>query len=63
MFVLCQVARWNVIPSWFQFVGEIKELYQKKYYKREESNLPHYFLVEKINKRKKAKAKKFPFGI
>ena len=64
MFVACRIARWNIIPSWFKFVGEIKELYQKKYFNRV-NDLPHLNLEKNIsnikNNKKKPKAKPFSF--
>ena len=52
------VVKWNVTPKWFEYLGEIKELYQKKYYKRDEQNLPHYYLIERIEKKKKERKEK-----
>ena len=35
------VLTWNVLPPWFEYLEEIKELYIKKYYDRDSNNLPH----------------------
>lgn len=57
MFIVCQAAWWNVYPAWLKYKTEIKELYQKKYYSREERLLPHYNLLENIKKKKKESEK------
>ena len=31
----------NVLPKWFEYLTDLKELYTIKYYKRNEENLPH----------------------
>ena len=54
MFIVFQIAHWNIIPSWFNLIEEIKELYYKKYFSRDEKALPHFDLIRKIEKRKKA---------
>ena len=55
---ICSIVKWNVTPKWFEYLGEIKELYQKKYYKRDEQNLPHYYLIERIEKKKRERKEK-----
>ena len=57
MFIVCQAAWWNVYPAWLKYKSEIKDLYQKKYYSREERLLPHYNLLENIKKKKRESEK------
>ena len=52
---ICSVVRWNVTPKWFDYSAEIKDLYYKKYFKRETQTLPHYYLIERIEKKRKKK--------
>lgn len=62
MFLACRISRWNIIPSWFKFVGEIKELYHKKYFNRM-NDLPHLNLEKNISNIKNNKKKpKKPFS-
>lgn len=35
------LLEWNILPPWFEYLSEIKELYYKKYYLRDEKYLPH----------------------
>ena len=51
VFLMSTVFFWNILPPWFQYLEDIKELYQKKYYERENNNLPHLH----IRKKKKLK--------
>ena len=56
---ICSVVRWNVTPKWFDYSAEIKDLYQKKYFNRDAHNLPHYYLIERIEKKKRNKKSNF----
>ena len=47
---MCWFVPWNNFPYWFTYVNDIKDLYFKKYFSRIERKLPHYQLIEKINK-------------
>ena len=51
VFLMSTVFFWNILPPWFQYLEDIKELYQKKYYERDNNNLPHLH----IRKKKKLK--------
>ena len=50
IFTMCWFVPWNNFPYWFTYVNDIKDLYFKKYFSRIERKLPHYQLIEKINK-------------
>ena len=41
---------YNLLPLWFDEEQELKELYDKKYFRRKGINLPHNSLVEKERK-------------
>ena len=41
VFLVSTVLTWNVLPPWFEYLEEIKELYIKKYFDRDSNNLPH----------------------
>ena len=47
VFLLSTLLTWNVLPPWFQYLEDIKELYIKKYYDRDSNNLPHLHLRKK----------------
>ena len=47
VFLMSIVLFWNIFPSWFQYLEDIKELYSKKYYERNSNNLPHLHIVKK----------------
>ena len=47
IFLMSIVLFWNIFPSWFQYLEDIKELYDKKYYGRDNNNLPHLHIVKK----------------
>ena len=47
VFLMSIVLFWNIFPSWFQYLEDIKELYTKKYYERNSNNLPHLHIVKK----------------
>ena len=48
IYVFCWFLQWNAFPKWFSYLNDIVDLYHKKYFQREEKNLPHYSLLEKI---------------
>ena len=48
VFVICWIMQWNAFPIWFNYLSSIVDLYHKKYFQRDEKNLPHYSLLEKI---------------
>ena len=35
---------WKVFPFWWKELSDLKELYDKKYFRRKGKNLPHYYL-------------------
>ena len=41
---------YNLLPLWFNEEQELKELYDKKYFRRRGINLPHNSLLEKERK-------------
>ena len=47
VFLMSTVLFWNILPPWFQYLEDIKELYLKKYYERDNNNLPHLHIVKK----------------
>ena len=47
IFLMSIVFFWNILPPWFQYLEDIKELYNKKYYERDNKNLPHLHIVKK----------------
>jgi len=47
VFLMSTVFFWNIFPPWFQYLEDIKELYEKKYYERDNNNLPHLHIVKK----------------
>ena len=36
--------KWSIRPSWFKELKELKELYDKKFFRRKRKNLPHIYL-------------------
>lgn len=55
IFIATLFVKWNILPSWFEYLDDIKEVYHKKYFRRESKNLPHLLLIEKKRKNKKYK--------
>ena len=47
IFVLTLFVKWNIMPSWFEYLDDIKEVYHKKYFRRSSKNLPHLLLIER----------------
>ena len=47
IFLMSIVFFWNILPPWFQYLDDIKELYMKKYYERDNNNLPHLHIKKK----------------
>ena len=41
------IYNFNILPIWFYHLGDLKVLYDKKYYSREITALPHLALEEK----------------
>ena len=39
--IIIYLMNWNVLPNWFEHLQELKELYDAKYFRRTENNLPH----------------------
>ena len=39
--------RWNKLPDWFIHIGLVKQLYNKMFYNKLSSRLPHHFLKQK----------------
>ena len=35
---------WKVFPFWWKELSDLKELYDKKYFRRKGKNLPHHYL-------------------
>ncbi len=55
IFILTLFVKWNILPSWFEYLDDIKEVYHKKYFRRDAKNLPHLLLIERKKKNKKYK--------
>ena len=47
VFLMSTILFWNIFPPWFQYLEDIKELYMKKYYERDNGNLPHLHIIKK----------------
>ena len=48
--IIIYLINWNVQPNWFDHLPELKELYDAKYFRRTEANLPHLkFVNDKDN--------------
>ena len=52
IFILTLFVKWNIMPSWFEYLDDIKEVYNKKYFRRSAKNLPHLLLLERQKKHK-----------
>ena len=46
VFLLSTLLTWNILPPWFEYLEDIKELYKKKYFERDSNSLPHLHLNE-----------------
>ena len=55
IFIMTLFVKWNILPSWFEYLDDIKEVYHKKYFRRDAKNLPHLLLIERKKKSKKNK--------
>ena len=55
IFIATLFVKWNILPSWFEYLDDIKEVYHKKYFRRDAKNLPHLLLIERKRKNKKYK--------
>ena len=47
--LLSTLLTWNVLPPWFEYLDDIKELYTKKYFERDSSNLPHLTITRNVD--------------
>ena len=47
VFLLSTLLTWNILPPWFEYLDDIKELYIKKYFERASNNLPHLHIKKK----------------
>ena len=56
IFILTLFAKWNIMPSWFEYLDDIKEVYDKKYFRRSSKYLPHLLLMERQKKQKRFRA-------
>ena len=52
IFILTLFVKWNIMPSWFEYLDDIKEVYNKKYFRRSAKNLPHLLLMERQKRQK-----------
>ena len=55
IFTVTKIIPWNSIPPWFEYLQEIKDMYNKKYYVRNNMNLPHLYLLDKLKGGKERK--------
>ena len=53
IFLATLFVKWNILPSWFEYLDDIKEVYHKKYFRRDYKNLPHILLMERKRRYKK----------
>ena len=53
IFILTLFIKWNILPSWFEYLEDIKEIYNKKYFRRSGKNLPHLLLMQRHRRNKK----------
>ena len=53
IFILTLFVKWNILPSWFEYLDDIKEIYNKKYFRKSAKNLPHLLLLERKKRSKK----------
>ena len=47
IFIATLFVTWNILPSWFEYLDDIKEVYHKNYFRRDAKNLPHLLLIER----------------
>lgn len=45
LMILMYCLDWKIFPFWWKEIGELKELYDKKYFRRRGRNLPHRYLL------------------
>ena len=55
IFIITLFVKWNILPPWFEYLDDIKEVYNKKYFRRDSKNLPHILLIERKRRNKKYK--------
>ena len=53
IFILTLFVKWNILPSWFEYLDDIKEIYKKKYFRRDPKNLPHLLIIERKRRNKR----------
>ena len=53
IFILTLFVKWNILPSWFDYLDDIKEIYNKKYFRRDPKNLPHLLIIERKRRNKR----------
>lgn len=53
IFFITLFVKWNILPNWFEYLDDIKEVYHKKYFRRDAKNLPHILLMERRRRNKK----------
>ena len=53
IFILTLFVKWNILPSWFEYLDDIKEIYNKKYFRRNPNNLPHLLYIERKRRNKR----------
>ena len=51
VFLASTFLTWNILPPWFEYIDEIKELCVKKYFDRDSNNLPHLHIEKKAGLR------------
>ena len=55
IFIITLFVKWNILPPWFEYLDDIKEIYNKKYFRRDAKNLPHILIIERKRRNKKYK--------
>ena len=53
IFILTIFVKFNILPSWFEYLDDIKEVYYKKYFRRDSKYLPHLLLMERKKRNKR----------
>ena len=53
IFILTLFVKFNILPSWFEYLDDIKEIYNKKYFRKSTENLPHLLLIQRQKRSKK----------
>ena len=55
IFIITLFVKWSILPPWFEYLDDIKEIYNKKYFRRDAKNLPHILIIERKRRNKKYK--------